>query len=315
MQILNFVQSLQDQNFVMPSVIAISGTQYAPWFVRIIYNRNPEAVIKVLDCSEIDFSFINTQLQMSFLGMHYTYVLLHADSWPASQQHILKKFLSLYAGPHKVILWGKDENFIESHEITYISLHETYDYAQAKQISGLFEHRSLASFAQFLKQVYTQVKKLTMYELALLWQYSKVLGKHQNMFVQEWLPKIMPQEESLFTLSQYYFRKDREKFVHLWNELFEKYSEQFWSVYWAEQLYKAYFYVICMKQKKYTSAKAVSMHLPYSFIKNDWTSYNGTELAEALQAVYQVDYALKNGKHPLLMYNFPLKGIYNQFIS
>ena len=299
----------------MPSVIAVSGKEYAPWFVRTLYNKNPEEGIKVVDCSDIDFSSINSQLQMSFLGMHYTYVLLYTDSWPASQQHILKKFLASYAGPHKVIFWGKDGNFVESYEIMYISLHESYDYAQAKQLSALFEHRSIVSFAQFLKQIYTQVKKLTIYDLALLWQYSKVLGKHQNMFVQEWLPKIMPQEESLFTLSQYYFSKDREKFVHLWNELFEKYSEQFWSVYWAEQLYKAYFYVMCMKQKNYTAAKAVSVHLPYSFIKNDWTSYNGAELAEALQAVYQVDYALKNGKHPLLMYNFPLKGIYNQFTS
>ena len=313
MQILNFVQSLQDQNFVIPAVIAISGKEYAPWFVRIVYSRNPEEQIKVIDCSDLEFSSISSQLQMSFLGMNYCYVLLHTDAWHTSQQHILKKFLAAYAGPHKVVLWGKEAGFIDSHDIMHISLEETYDYTQAKQISTLFEHRSLVSFAQFLKQVYTQVKKLTIYELALLWHYSKVLGKHQSMFVQDWLPKIMPQEESLFALSQYYFSKDREKFVHLWNELFEKYSEQFWSVYWAEQLYKAYFYVVCMKQKNYTSAKAVSMHLPYSFIKNDWTSYDGAELAEALQAVYQVDYALKNGKHPLLMYNIPLKGIYNQF--
>lgn len=315
MQILNFVQSLQDQNFVMPSVIAVSGSEYAPWFVRTIYSQRHQEVIKVVDCADVEFSSISGQLQMSFLGMNYCYVLLHTDTWATSQQQILKKFLATYTGPHKVVLWGKDEDFVASHDITYISLHETYDYTQAKQISVLFEHRSMVSFAQFLKQVYIQVKKLTIYELALLWQYSKVLGKHQNMFVQEWLPKIMPQEESLFMLSQYYFNKDREKFVHLWNELFEKYSEQFWSVYWAEQLYKAYFYVVCMKQKNYASAKAVSMHLPYSFIKNDWASYAGPELAEALHAVYQVDYALKNGKHPLLMYNFPLKGIYNQFKS
>jgi hypothetical protein len=57
------------------------------------------------------------------------------------------------------------------------------------------------------------------------------------------------------------------------------------------------------------------LHLPYSFIKNDWTLYQTCELAQALEAVYQVDYALKNGKHPFLIYNFPLKGIYNQFKS
>ena len=231
MQILEFIQSLQNQNFVMPSVIAISGKEYAPWLVQTIYRLHPQEAIKVVDCSDIDFSSLNSQLQMSFLGMNYCYVLLHTDTWAPSQQHILKKFLAVYTGPHKVILWGKDEDFVASYGITFISLHETYDYAQAKQISGLFEHRSLVSFAQFLKQVYVHVKKLTVYELALLWNYSKVLGKHQNLFVQEWLPKIMPQEESLFMLSQYYFNKEREKFVHLWNELFEKYSEQFWSVY------------------------------------------------------------------------------------
>lgn len=315
MQILEFVQSMQNQHFVMPTVIAVSGQEYVSWFVHSIYRSHSEQSIKVVDCSDIEFSSLHSQLQMSFLGMNYCYVLLHTDTWAQGQQHILKKFLASYSGPHAVILWGKDEDFVASYDITFISLLESYDYTQAKQISGLFEHRSLASFAQFLKQVYMHVKKLTIYELATLWNYSKVLGKHQHIFVQEWLPKIMPQEESLFMLSQYYFNKDREKFVLLWNEVFEKYSEQFWTVYWAEQLYKAYFYVMCMKQKNYASAKAISMHLPYSFIKNDWTLYAGAELAQALQAVYQVDYALKNGKHPLLMYNFPLKGIYNQFKS
>src|SRR5205807_225901 len=93
---------------------------------------------------------------------------------------------------------------------------------------------------------------------------------------------------------QYFFSKQKSNFFSLWGELRLQYPDEFWVVFWSEQLWQAI--VFCEEASRNGAARAKSLvnRLPFSFMQKDWQSYKNDELISAHDFLYSIDYSLKN---------------------
>jgi hypothetical protein len=106
---------------------------------------------------------------------------------------------------------------------------------------------------------------------------------------------LVAPEMSLYTLSKLFFTKQKKKFFSLWATCQEEYTVPFWTVYWGEQLWRAYHVTKFLKQNNFPAARRFAFRLPPSFLKDDWRQCSLPELEKAYAMVYDIDFAFKVG--------------------
>ena len=131
--------------------------------------------------------------------------------------------------------------------------------------------------------------------------YQSVIGRKSEAFFAQWLSKIITPNKSLFSLSQYLFARQSQAFLQQWKALKDDFPDEFWIAYWSEQLWQAALFVMRAKAQGYDAAKRGAFRLPFSFINKDWQKHNEQSLVAAHDALYKLDYNLKNsaGGHGL----------------
>jgi hypothetical protein len=314
MQLQSFSQQLHTLSpelfLEIPRVYILCAQEY-PLIITYIQEKfGSYCATKVIDAQEIEWQQFYGMMQMSFLGQSYMYIVLHSDAWSAKEQEAFKRVLLQYQGPHYILVWSIHAWWLQE-KIAAVDLDEEMDWFAAKQVTHFLPTTFPFVFAQVLKQAYVHNKKLPLNQIVTVWRYSQVIGKNYEQFSHDWLPKIVDAKESLFTLSQHFFAGNIQEFVRMWHELFPRYNEIFWIAFWSEQIYKAYFYVLFTRQKNYTAAKLVSSGLPFSFLKTDWAKQKPELLDQALSDVYVLDYKIKNGMHPHIVFLFPFTVLYH----
>jgi hypothetical protein len=269
-----------------------------------------ERRVITIDLQELEWSAVQAQLDMSFLGDANIYWIKNASDLNMQKRNALFAYLATYQGPHYVIVYV---DVAPAAQEGICVLPESVDRAAFVNIHTFLYDNAFAD-QQFLDKVYARNDTIPLAAACLLMRYHEVLGRGQTAFCDTWLDLIIPPSKSLFTLSQYFFALQGATFLKEWEKVRDNYPEEFWVSFWSEQVWQATVFLQALAHKKtLLDAKKLVTRLPFSFTQKDWNNHSVAALARAHDFLYSVDYGLKNGQAQsgleLFLYKFLNKAL------
>lgn len=283
--------------FLDRSVTLLQLKKYSPLvFYKILkkFEKQFSLEIKKIDLDQ-EVSLIQKDLQTTFLGQTFMYWFSDLGLVTSKKKKTdFLNFLTKYQGPHKVIgCLDSDQGLSLEHGQTII-FQDYYNYDQVLDLQFLHEDQKPEVVSYFLSKLYRKRKQYSLEELSVLLEYASLLGKNIDHFFESWLNEIVASDVSLYAVSQYFFEKNPKKFFELFNQVRYQYSEPFWTSFFSEQLFKAYWFV-AQKGQIAPDQKQMTFGLSFAFMKNDWRLHNKSSLQAAHQKIYEIDLAIKSG--------------------
>lgn len=287
MNITTFLSSLE----TIP-VGVLSAQDYQPLFCQAFLKQVETKLAlqkTTLAVDETPWAAVESCLRTTFLGQKKMLWLGSTQDYDATTKKKLATFLATYEGPHAVWLFvvQKDAALFEYLKPVTLDL-ESLTASEKTTLSTTVygAHPTLA----FGKKV-----SLSWDQQHVMQSYAAVMGKNSQQFMSEWYEKIVLPESSLFTLAQAFFARKPQDFFPLWNRVKHEYAGVFWTSFWSDQIWRAYYVITLRQQQKVSQAQQLSFRLPFSFLQHDWKLISLAELQKAHQFLYAADYALKNG--------------------
>ncbi len=258
--------------------------------------KNPHNYVTVLDLKALSKSDAQRTLQSSFLGLKTTFWLGSLADLSAQEQSSWLEYLAGYKGPHTVIACAENNEQFQKIIGDYVDIPDTVSLDLITSIARLtYSLIDQERVYYFFKKVLEVTGTVSLDQVCLLLAYAQVSSKNNDQFCKEILPLIIQPQHSLFALSDAFFEKNIKKFLMLWQPLSAQFSTQFWISFWSEQLWRAYFYVSCMKSGRVADAKKIMYRLPYSFTQKLWKNYTVDPFIKGHEFLYKLDYDAKNG--------------------
>jgi len=175
------------------------------------------------------------------------------------------------------------------------------DHSQFFLVLAFLGYGRSASLDIFVKKLFAKTRQLKLEAACSVIRYAVLAGTGVDYFFEHWFPTIIEPDTSLFTLSQYFFAKNRRAFFKLWATVKDDYVPIFWVSFWSEQVWRAAQYVQLKQQGQQTEARKIGFRLPFSFLQRDWRQLNVDELEKAHHLLYSTDFMIKNGSNPSLL--------------
>ena len=232
----------------------------------------------------------------SFLGISALYLLQNVGQLDTKKQESLISFLKNYHGPNKILFftqaqlvaevpdsWCLIDTPLKIDKKLFVSLTQWYGVAENERTK------------QFIDYLFTGYEQVPLDTACLLIEYMLLVGANTIQFFGELAEHIMVSDQSLFALSQAFFKKNSKQFFKQWQRVHHHYSPQFWLSFWSDQLMRATLYVALQEEQKVAYARKISQRLPFSFINYDWKNYTPRELQATHAFIYSLDHRLKNG--------------------
>jgi hypothetical protein len=265
--------------------------------------------IQTINIETISLDEVISQLEMSFLGTGLLYWLRGFDQVDKKIRDRLMQYLTKYQGPHRIILLvaEQDKKNLQKEEI--INIPEEVDIKLFEQLFTLDKKKTSGQAVLIFKQLSQRYKKISVDDACMIVEYLKVAGC--NTQTMSFFEKIIVPETSLFVISQYFFAKDSRAFFNVWHQYQLEYPLAFWSVFWSEQLWRAYFVWFYLNQKNHAAAKSMSFRLPFTYLQKDWKKSSLTELKNAHQYIYELDLNAKSSVET----TYSLDLFYSKFFS
>jgi len=244
-----------------------------------------------------DFGQWSGELLQSFLGQSHVFW----GSLPAGLPKISKvrqaifQFLKSYSGPHAVWLLVNEEQAAEFGAScrrivvsSQISMRELGTYAAKLN----FDRSVKVLDACNLSRETSLVSLDEGVQLLLHAGYVPMrLAEQSTAF----LSRLLPQDLSLSSLSELFFKKEWELFLVAWNECAATYSDMFWVSFWTEQLWRAYWVCWYMKRGQQTRARSMGYRLPAHFLSSGWQQASLNVLQLQCEKVVFFDAGVKKG--------------------
>lgn len=247
-------------------------------------------------------NFINNQenledykieLAQTFLGNKNYYWLSDISLYKKPSQKSWEKLIFNYNGPNSIFFFSSQK--LNSKDISVIEIPE---YITKKEFISLakilFHEPSLNN--SFINVIFKSNSKIELENAILLLNYYPVIGKSSKAFINNWLNKVIVNEQSTFLLAQYFFSQDKKLFFNYWLDFESALPIEFWITFFSEQIWQA---IIFVKRAtlSITEAKKQAKRLPFSFINKDWQLYKNKIdfLIKAHSQLYLIDYKIKNG--------------------
>lgn len=309
MRLETFFTSYNQRTLNEHSVTVFVGKKYPFLFFAAFLQklRIDYSFSKIISYEDNSYVSLLAQLSTTFLGQKE--VVWLGDISSLEDVDLKKKLLILlctYTGPHIILAYVSSDDLPLSFT-SFISLDEKCTIADRKMvITFLFPHVPLDVVEDFLKTARSE----SLDQAVIMAHYAAVIGKNNQIFKNQWLANIIEPEASLFSLSQYFFARKADLFWSLWSSLKNQYGVPFWTMYWSEQLWRAYYVIKLYKANNITEAKQLSFRLPFSFLQRDWKHISTQELERAHAFLYAGDYAFKNGSS-----EFFLEVFYSTFLA
>lgn len=248
------------------------------------------------------------QLETSFLGQLRVCWLGFLDTLSKEQTEKWHSYMSVYNGPNYILYATSLEQKSESSQKVICIKEEPINKKDFALLFSFFVRPVTDVDLKRIDQIYAKVGSMQLDEACLLLHYLQVIGYKDQEFFSNWLQQIIIPQQSLFSISQYFFAKDRAAFFNYWALIKDTYVEQFWIVFFSEQLWRASFYCKYMQESKWNEAKNIGYRLPFSFLQKDYKHFTFQELCSAHDWLYQCDYDIKNGasinRLDLFLYHF-----------
>ncbi|MCX5921964.1 MAG: hypothetical protein NTX86_01420 [Candidatus Dependentiae bacterium] len=283
------------------SVVCFQGNQNYPLlFFSLLCTRLKtfeDRTIEIIDLAEEDSARVQSKLQTSFLGLKVFYWFKNISDLDEKKRKFWLGYFQSYAGPHTLAFFVLDQTTLFSHkDHCAITMPDTIDQTAAVQVFSFFTQGSATvPWAPMTARLFKKHEAIPLDTACLLMHYMRLVGSNPDLFLTQWLDKILTPERSLFTLSTYFFAKKSQPFFQQWATISHDYPDVFWTSYWSEQLWRASYFITLMESKQLAEAKKVGARLPFSFIQRDWKLHTPAQLRAAHHALYTIDCAVKNG--------------------
>lgn len=248
--------------------------------------------VKVIDAQQHSVDYIINILQTSFLGQGLLYWIRGVDEVDKKYRGTITTFIRNYHGPHTVFLFLPEVSSTSMQNGICIHIPSAIDASTFNELFKFFGYKVNSDTTSFIQTLYKSFPSITLDQACMMSEYIKVLGKNKPTVLL--LEQIFESEKSLFTLSQYFFAKDTQRFFLLWSRFKEEYSVPFWCMFWSEQIWRAYYAYYYLRQKNYGQAKSIAYRLPFAYLQKDWKLSTANELKCAHDFIYQLDWAHKN---------------------
>jgi len=297
MQLIDFNIQNTAKEIQTKSVILLRAKKHSPLFLHRFVKHlqsSLELEVKKIDLDH-DLSDIYPQLQTTFLGQTFLYWFPDLVTISSKKKRAdLLAYIATYQGPHQLVGCVTDEQEIKLSNGLTIELQDSYTSDQVVKLTMLYGQQKPEIIAYFIGKLYRYRKQYSVEQLSLLLDYAGVLGKNSEQFFSQWLDLLVVSDVSLYWVSQLFFEKKAAEFFEIWATVRPLYSDQFWTSFFSEQLFKAY-WTVCWQARIAPEHKAITFGLPFSFLKHDWKLHQKAALQQAHQKIYEVDLLLKSG--------------------
>ncbi|MBA3954019.1 hypothetical protein H0X48_01750 [Candidatus Dependentiae bacterium] len=300
MNILSFIETISRSPEILSgiSVCFFKLTSLSPLYVAEItrfLKSQPFLCVNPLDLDTVPLEQAQAQLQMSFLGTKHFYVLKNIQALEIATKKKWLSFIKNYKGPHTIALFDATADFVASSDCLVIDIPEKVTLEEYRRlVAVLYPKDHVASIAETVVKLFEKQTTIVVDTACILIAYQNMLGTSADQFLQQIITKVIPADKSFFTLSGLLFARQRKDFFSsLVN--FKDYPDEFWTVFWSDQLWQATLFVAKAQETSVQEAKQLGFKLPFSFINKDWRLYTPELLAQAHQFLYSLDYRLKNG--------------------
>ena len=276
------------------TVVCLKGASYPLLFGRFFarhFAQLEEMSLESLTMKAENSAVAMAGLQTSFLGQECCY-------WLGSDQDLSKKrleywqqFLLQYNGPHTILFCTSTipKKVPDSWQVS--ELPDTIDARLFQKIAQI----TIGKSSSISPALFKETKAINLDTAVMLVQYGVVVGRSEREFIKEWLPHMIVTDTSLFALSQALFERKASSFFLLWKKVVLHYSAPFWTMFWSEQMWRAYWYVSLQRKNRPVDAKKIGYRLPFSFLRHQWHNYSIEDLQKAHTLLYDIEYHLKNG--------------------
>lgn len=277
------------------NILFRSEGEYPLLFFSLIYQKIKQSSKHVQIISDTqDFASLVSQLGTTFLGQSTIFIVPDLNNFDTALRSKIISFLVTYTGPHTIIWYMKKEQEIQIPTLQSMSI-DIPAYMDKREIVHIAESLFVRNLHNHVTAFLKYQKKVTLEQAVLLLHYFAIVGNGMDDFMHKWFDTLILPEQSLFSLSQYFFARDGIRFFPLWKQLSSRYGTQFWISFWSEQLWRAGAFVALSNKKKFADAKRISYKLPFSFMQKDWQKTTYHELEKAHDMLYAYDGRIKNG--------------------
>jgi hypothetical protein len=300
MHILEFIQALESDQFLeqYATIIWRAEEYSALFFSRIYTHLKYHKKIGIIPISPADQVWQHAQAQLTtlFLGNKQYYWFSDFSHIDQATKENWYNFIQNYTGPHCLLVYIP--KIVALTETKQQLIVEIPVYVSAELFNKLYN--ALFSFGAavdplFLQKLFSFHKNILLEDALRIMAYYQVLGRKYDVFLNNWLDKLLVPEKSLFTLSQYLFAQDKTLFLKHWLSVKADYPAEYWVVFWSEQIAQAITFVSVASTQSPLEARKLVNRLPFSFMNKDWKRFKIPFLAQAHQFLYDFDYNLKNG--------------------
>ena len=236
-----------------------------PW-LRKIWQQHGLSV-RFLLASEIDVVEFEVFLETTSLQPQ-TVVVVTLDIEPSRKVCIrLIELCSVYKGLHRIILISNPLHKVSLSKNIPIEIPKIVDYNLFATLSVLINYNvhDKQTIKSFFDRVIHSAPKLTLAQACAVIPYIDVLGRSKDQFYSTWLPVLIKENLSLFTLSQHLLARDARSFYAMWNDIYPRYPDEFWLVYWSDQLWQAYRFTTSQRSSQADQSSLFTKGLPFSF--------------------------------------------------
>ncbi len=312
MKMRTFIQLCNDSELSKKSVVIFTAADYQVLFFATLLDRLKQKTTpapKSLSYVEASVASLQAQLSTTFLGQHDVIWCGNISALDPALKKSMLAFLATYEGPHALYVFIAEKDLPETFDKQQIiNLNDPLSPAEREQlIALLFDRLEWKHLFELTQESY---KTMSLDMLVLFAQYRLVLGKNVQPFMQTWFEKIVAPDESLFTLAQWFFARKPQHFYRTWQVLKDAYDPVFWTTFWSEQVWRAYYTVSFCKAQELAQAKQMAYKLPFSFLQRDWKQFSEAELLRAHDFLTTADFRIKNGASDLFLDLF-----FNNFFS
>lgn len=312
MKMRTFLQLCKNTELNKKPLILFTAKEYPVLFFATLLDRLRKTYIpapKTLSILDTDFPALQAQLSTTFLGQQDILWCGNLSGLDLSTRKKTIPFIVNYQGPHALLAFLSIKDLPTDVDKQYVvNLDDPLSMAEREQlITLLFDRLQWQQVHELTQESY---KTMSLDTLVLLAQYRLVLGKNTQLFMQQWFEKLLAPDESLFTLTQWFFARKPQHFFRTWHTIKDDYIPVFWTTFWSEQLWRAHYALVLRKQNKLSEAKQMAYRLPFSFLQKDWKNVSESELKNAHDFMYTADFNSKNGASDLFLEVF-----FNNFFS
>jgi hypothetical protein len=248
-----------------------------------------------LPAAQADFSAWSGMRMQSFLGncQRYWCVLPASSAKPSKVVQQALAFLSSYDGPHTVFVQVSGDQAAALAERPRIPVPESIAVGQFSEFADFFNCGRSIKVIEALGV--TGLKTLSLDDALSLVLHATFLPVKDREASSAFLHKLVPYETSLSLLSELFFKKEWPAFLKAWQAIESGYGDVFWTSFWAEQLWRAYWVRVYLKRGQQAKARSMAYRLPATFVQQGWKLFSGRALLQAAEYTVFFDSQFKRG--------------------